>query len=307
MFVEKYLSLWGVKGFILDRYFSTSNSQLFFINTEKGKYVLKSRNYKKENEIKSLLYVNDYIKLSSLILPFERNLNGDDFLIDNQYKRLITITSKADVSLNSRYILALNNYEVVIGEALAELHKLMRSIPINNYKSKLVWPNEFIDFNYLNFSNFVSKDLMGIYYSALENRSLIDNLTRQWIHGDFRVNNLVLNYNDGFRRLKIIDFDNVSIFPRVYEVVRAFMCTIINDKFPRDIFFLFSKYLDAYENVFPLSLIERELLIKVYIWVGLNNVLRRVYINGCLKPYDKLVLKRCNYIAVVNKFYSKDV
>lgn len=298
--------MWGIVNFTINRHFLTNNGEIFFINKSGVDYVLKIRKFHDESEITPVIYINGYIKSSSLVLPFESHNCGEDFLIDKVTCRLVTLSKKADLALNSRYILAFKNFEQLIGCHLAKIHKLMKVIPDNNLSGKLSWPKKTEKFNINSIMNhhYIAREVVDFYLFVKGNSEFLNNISKQWLHGDFRVNNLVLNRQDGGFQLKNIDFDNTSFFPRIYEIVRGFMCTVVNDKFPVNGSNLFDNYLDAYESIFPLLPMEREVLGAIYIWIGLSDVLVRVHINGCMSPYDRLVIKRCNYLIGFKSFKS---
>ncbi|MFE5406183.1 phosphotransferase [Streptomyces sp. NPDC056580] len=87
---------------------------------------------------------------------------------------------------------------------------------------------------------------------------------RSWVHGDARPDNLLIAHSPD-RRL-FIDFDQVSRFPRPYEIVRAFVACI-----PQLSSHLlgstFREYLNAYHAVAPIPTTDRAIMVDLYITV----------------------------------------
>jgi len=87
---------------------------------------------------------------------------------------------------------------------------------------------------------------------------------REWVHGDVRSENLLAAGSPG--RWWFIDFDQISRFPRPYEIVRAFAAsfrTSARIAFARQ----FAEYLAAYRDVRPIPAHESAQMIDLYITV----------------------------------------
>lgn len=88
---------------------------------------------------------------------------------------------------------------------------------------------------------------------------------RSWVHGDARPDNLLITRSPD-RRL-FIDFDQVSRFPRPYEIVRAFMSCISPRLSAHLLRSTFRDYLNAYHAVAPIPACDRAIMIDLYITV----------------------------------------
>lgn len=90
-------------------------------------------------------------------------------------------------------------------------------------------------------------------------------LPRTWVHGDARPDNLLITRSPD-RRL-FIDFDQVSRFPRPYEIVRAFMACISPRLSTHLLGSTFRDYLNAYHAVAPIPATDRVIMIDLYLTV----------------------------------------
>jgi Ser/Thr protein kinase RdoA (MazF antagonist) len=90
-------------------------------------------------------------------------------------------------------------------------------------------------------------------------------LPRSWIHGDARPDNLLAAHPSG--RHLFIDFDQVSRFPRPYEIARAFITTVSPSFSPQELRSAFLLYFGAYQEVAPISAADRALMTDLYITV----------------------------------------
>ncbi|WP_042156749.1 phosphotransferase [Streptomyces lydicamycinicus] len=88
---------------------------------------------------------------------------------------------------------------------------------------------------------------------------------RSWVHGDARPDNLLITRGPD-RRL-FIDFDQVSRFPRPYEIVRAFMACISPRLSAHLLCSTFRDYLNAYHAVAPIRATDRAIMIDLYLTV----------------------------------------
>lgn len=88
---------------------------------------------------------------------------------------------------------------------------------------------------------------------------------RSWVHGDACPDNLLITHSPD-RRL-FIDFDQVSRFPRPYEIVRAFMACISPELPARLLGSTFRRYLNAYHAVAPIPASDRAIMIDLYLTV----------------------------------------
>ncbi|MFF3354133.1 phosphotransferase [Streptomyces sp. NPDC002917] len=94
---------------------------------------------------------------------------------------------------------------------------------------------------------------------------LLAAVPRRWGHGDARPDNLLITRSPD-RRL-FIDFDQVSRFPRPYEIVRAFMACISPRLSAHVLGSTFRDYLNAYHAVAPIPATDRAIMIDLYITV----------------------------------------
>ncbi|MFI7336985.1 phosphotransferase [Streptomyces sp. NPDC050085] len=88
---------------------------------------------------------------------------------------------------------------------------------------------------------------------------------RSWVHGDARPDNLLITRSPD-RRL-FIDFDQVSRFPRPYEIIRAFMACISPGLSASLLGSAFRDYLNAYHAVTPIPATHRAVMIDLYVTV----------------------------------------
>ncbi len=87
-------------------------------------------------------------------------------------------------------------------------------------------------------------------------------LPREWVHGDARVENLLAADSN---QPVFVDFDQVSRFPRPYEIVRAFVTSAPAGMSEPDS--AFRAYLDAYHRIRPIEATERAVMIDLFITV----------------------------------------
>lgn len=85
-----------------------------------------------------------------------------------------------------------------------------------------------------------------------------------WVHGDARPDNLLTTTA---RRHLFIDFDQVSRFPRLYEVVRGYVASIGPELPDHLLDSTFRSYLSAYHAIMPISAADRALMVDLYITV----------------------------------------
>lgn len=88
---------------------------------------------------------------------------------------------------------------------------------------------------------------------------------RSWLHGDARPDNLLIAHSPD--RLLFIDFDQVSYFPRPYEIVRAFTACIGPQLSVHPPGSTFRDYLNAYQAVAPIPASDRLVMIDLYLTV----------------------------------------
>ncbi|MFE7504655.1 phosphotransferase [Promicromonospora sp. NPDC057488] len=88
---------------------------------------------------------------------------------------------------------------------------------------------------------------------------------RSWIHGDARPENLLTTCVAG--RQLFIDFDQVSRFPRSYEVLRGYVASVGLQLPAHLLETTFRSYLSAYLAVMPISAEDRAIMVDLYITV----------------------------------------
>ncbi|MGW3493141.1 phosphotransferase [Streptomyces sp. NPDC001020] len=89
---------------------------------------------------------------------------------------------------------------------------------------------------------------------------------RSWIHGDARPDNLLTTTCTAGRHL-FIDFDQVSRFPRPYEVVRGYVASVGPELPAHLLDSTFRSYLSAYHAIMPISAADRALMVDLYVTV----------------------------------------
>ena len=94
-----------------------------------------------------------------------------------------------------------------------------------------------------------------------------DTLEMQWIHGDVRPRNLLTCK----QRLCLVDYDQVSRFPRVYEVMRAFVKCSPRTLDPSAQGRWLERYLKAYTQEHPVRGRDLALMLDFYRWVLLSE------------------------------------
>ncbi|MGX1668575.1 phosphotransferase [Streptomyces sp. NPDC055400] len=88
---------------------------------------------------------------------------------------------------------------------------------------------------------------------------------KRWVHGDARLDNVLARHTP--EQHLFIDFDQVSRFPRPYEVMRAYVASV-SPELPAPLLdSTFRSYLSAYQAVMPIPAAERALMIDLYITV----------------------------------------
>jgi Ser/Thr protein kinase RdoA (MazF antagonist) len=93
----------------------------------------------------------------------------------------------------------------------------------------------------------------------------ISGLSRPWIHGDAHPGNLLATKEASL--ILFTDFDQVSRFPRSYELLRAFFAFLGPDPDPRDAGRELRAYVAAYEANTPLTTTERAMMIDFFLTV----------------------------------------
>ena len=88
---------------------------------------------------------------------------------------------------------------------------------------------------------------------------------RSWVHGDARPDNLLITRSPDHRLF--IDFDQVSRFPRPYEIVRAFMACINPELSALQLSSAFRDFLNTYQAVAPIPATDRAIMIDLYLTV----------------------------------------
>ncbi|MEU3741942.1 phosphotransferase [Streptomyces sp. NPDC032198] len=88
---------------------------------------------------------------------------------------------------------------------------------------------------------------------------------KMWVHGDARPDNVLARRTP--EQHLFIDFDQVSRFPRPYEVMRAYVASV-SPELPAPLLgSTFRSYLSAYQAVTSIPAAERALMIDLYITV----------------------------------------
>lgn len=139
---------------------------------------------------------------------------------------------------NIKEISMLNTKEyITLGDFLGDFHRKVK----NYSKDRLINKIKNIDFpmavkglNNLK-ENFYTNEYKKIFMLNKEKIVAVQNIlfTEGVIHGDMHLNNIIQNEN----KLFIIDYDQASSFPRIYEVLRFFSNQSILGKILKRIFF----------------------------------------------------------------------
>lgn len=87
----------------------------------------------------------------------------------------------------------------------------------------------------------------------------------RWVHGDARLDNLLVTGAPA--QSLFIDFDQVSRFPRAYEIARAYFATVSPDLPSHRLEATFRSFLGTYHASTPISGPDRTLMIGLYITV----------------------------------------
>jgi Ser/Thr protein kinase RdoA (MazF antagonist) len=90
-------------------------------------------------------------------------------------------------------------------------------------------------------------------------------LGRQWIHGDVHPGNLLAS-DDLPGGLVLLDYDQASVFPWVYEVLRAFLQFALPESSAPRLQHLLERYVRAYARERPGCSAELETMVELYFW-----------------------------------------
>jgi Ser/Thr protein kinase RdoA (MazF antagonist) len=195
-----------------------------------------------------------------------------------------------------------------LGELLGELHtKFMRFSPIIGFSSALNWPvprtEKFSHDSQISASEALELEIERKQCLNILNKNISDysTLPKQWIHGDFHSGNVLKGENS----LKVIDYDQVSYFTKIYEVIRGFFAYFpecYSDNSMTEKLYI---YLKSYQAQFPLSLAEIELGLPLYLWVTLSDTSRRYNTPENVISYKyKKHLRAIDIFENIDKFQS---
>ncbi|MFC9670020.1 phosphotransferase [Streptomyces sp. NPDC056949] len=120
-------------------------------------------------------------------------------------------------------------------------------------------------------------------------------LPLSWIHGDAGPDNLLTARAPG--RPLFIDFDQVSRFPRPYEIARAFIATVTSPMSPQELRSAFHRYLGAYQAITPISAEDRSLMTDLYIMVQASETRSFTTPEGEVRGMRDFTLARHRQLA----------
>ncbi len=194
-----------------------------------------------------------------------------------------------------------------LGKFVASIHLRLSTMNIHleDYHTWFEVPN--VERKKIEFKDLIASDISG--YSFLEeqyyyflkfvsNKHLNFKFPFQFIHGDMHLNNIIMSLQNN--DLKIIDFDQVSFFPRVYEIGR-FLLTIINlEKDFHGNIKIFQIFFHAYTSIYPLSKDEKSGMFDYYYFCLISNVIC-YYKEYEVKDNLKFVLERLQKMRWINE------
>jgi Ser/Thr protein kinase RdoA (MazF antagonist) len=283
------------------------NDNVFKILFNGNLYILKLYN---KIDYKRILFISccqDYI-YNSLGCTAEiiKTANEDNYLLYKNNSSIIIY--KYIKGYQIKYVH--NDLYGSIGLFIAKLHRYLsyyNEIKGNPYYLRYPSNNyEYIDELILNHEHFtgnifyikalkykkdlllnINKDNISKYYS----------IKKQIIHGDIYLGNIIYEYNGNNKY--IIDFDQSSYFPRIYELCRAFFMIVNIKEKDKYLIDYLKYYLGGYCNEYGLSFKERKNIFEFYLWILLwDTYCFDININT---SKIKFAQKRIDIIKFINR------
>ncbi len=185
---------------------------LYLIETEKGKYILKLYEYSSKKEIKKIYSILEKLKYKNIPLA-KTYLTNDNNLIVEKYKPLVIqeyVSGKEIKDANKSFVV---DFARTLGKIDRELLKIK---PIKKTLSKRFKPSDYRSDSVVAGFNFDIKE--KVLLKELNKEVDKAKLRRTLIHGDFQLNNLLVEKN----KIKaVIDWDDMHEGLLVDEIAVA--------------------------------------------------------------------------------------
>ncbi|MES5949164.1 phosphotransferase [Bacillus toyonensis] len=161
---------------------------------------------------------------------------------------------------------------ITLGDFLGDFHRKVNDYPkgrlINKIKN-IELTKVVKDLNNLK-ENLYTNEYKKIFMLNKEKIVAVQNIlfTKDVIHGDMHLNNIIQSEN----KLFLIDYDQASSFPRIYEVMRFFFESInISQDTKENIFQNLLIYLKSYNVLQHFSIKEKQWMISFYFSILLKD------------------------------------
>nr|WP_316642654.1 phosphotransferase [uncultured Roseateles sp.] len=220
-----------------------------------------------------------------------------------QLDGIIWSLSRFAVNTKARQLSASVDWFRKIGILLGSIHNTLAAAEGLVETSFLSWPvpsNDIINRKTTNWGACLPKEVVRDLRQSLASRKQYASLKRQWLHGDFSTGNIINKISSitGEMTPLLIDFDNASYFPRIYEVIRGFFA--IGGVQRSCIRANFREYVRGYIESQSLTEIEKTFGLDAYCWIAAHDVVTHLRKrNGIATTYDQRVIRRIQRIRTL--------
>jgi len=258
-------------------------------------YVLKEIVKQKKDRLDFILSVQSNLK--KFVAPIIPTKENELFVTyNNKFYYLCEFIKEIKYPVNESTIENIGDFLASIHLEMMKNNKYCEYLKIENNENLLqeysMYYKKHNNYEYLNIINYKINIL-----KKLKDKDInFDNLTKQIIHGDFYLDNILYNGNT----FKIIDFDQCCNFYKEYEILRGmFMICNKNKLLKQEILYNMSKFINGYlrKNTIKSSIDAYNL----YLYVQANS-LSSIKPSDCNNPNKKqFALKRFETLKFLNE------
>ncbi|MFA5303239.1 MAG: phosphotransferase [Candidatus Nanoarchaeia archaeon] len=208
----------------------------FSVKTDKGDYIIRGLGKKwddyREKKLEFQFKVIKYLKLKKFPyqLPYP--------ILNNEKKEVLRINKKnlwVYEKIKGTCSRRINN-EILkeLGKAIAIYHKYIKGFKIK--KGKKIFDTDWVRYEYAKFKNIKPKNEIDrlVHENVSIFEKAIDSFSKKKIkknllitHSDFNLGNLVFDKN---KIVGIIDFENLQVAPRIYDLSQAIKFSCVSTK-----------------------------------------------------------------------------
>lgn len=281
--IKTILIKFGIKDIVNYTELPSKESYRKIIIKSDSKYILKEFKYIDEEIIKFITTIQEYLIHKKVSVPkIYKTESGMAYLQQKEsYWTLNEFIGEGKSYENH----SLNKDEIYdAGKLLGIVHKELGSINISTHKftinlytvesalEKMIELEEYyVNINDVEYSNILDYRYNELLKFSNDKFELISKLPMQMIHGDFHKGNLV--YDKNTKSIMLIDFENVCVFYKTQELLKAatFLCFDSKESILNIVNNIMT-FISGYLSVNSISEIEKKYMLDLFYYSSLTSL-----------------------------------